>query len=178
MDNCWFVLKQSHYSPPKDGQGPIQLGHMVPDLKDLNFVINQKTGPLPLPRGMVVYESPLEDVKWEARKDNGVALYGQAEIPIAPALGIISAGGHAGFSSKSSVTTSWKLKTLNRMYIQPTTAYIEDSLEDPAVRSYIEKNQFLKTWKLFMITGLIVARGATFCKKEGNGGGSSIGPNV
>ena len=164
MENCWFILRQSHYPPPKDGIGPIQLGHIIPDLRHLNQVINGN--PYPYPRGIAVYEHRRGDLEWEIESQNGVNLSGKALLPIPHTGGLVSVGGGANYAFKRSVSRFWEFEALDVMFIQPTRAYIEDWLDDDQVKEYVDKHKNLGSWSLFMITGLTIARGARGHQKE------------
>ncbi|KAN0076276.1 hypothetical protein V8E54_006418 [Elaphomyces granulatus] len=149
MENCWFILRQTHYPPPKDGA---RAYYRVPDLRHLNQVINGN--PYPYPRGIAVYEHRRGDLKWEIESQNGVDLSVKALLPIP----------HAG--GQRSVSRFWEFEALDVIFIQPTRAYIEDWLDDDLVKGYIDKHKNLGSWSLFMITGLTIARGARGHQKE------------
>jgi len=180
MDKCWFVLKQKHYPPPQNGVGPIQLGHLIPDLKHLNQVINNDPGPTPFPRAMVVYDSRLEDLEWSFGYGHDLGGSGNARVPIPQAAGLVSVGGQAGAEFKKSVSNFWHFEALDTLFIQPTATYIEDSLKGKLVQGYIEKkrNILLNTWSLFMITGLAIARAAKGSQVEERGWSVKGGPEV
>ena len=74
MDNCWFVLKQTHYTPPdmdsmRKGEptGPISLGHIISDLMHLDQVINAETVE-PFSRAMQIWPTRLLEFKWDHTK--------------------------------------------------------------------------------------------------------------
>ena len=92
---CWFVLQQTHYPPPvipKNGtgtsSGPICLGHLIPDLKHLDNVVNRH-GPLWIPLDMPIYPTKAWDLTWEVNKNKRVDISGNAGVPIAAAAGLI-----------------------------------------------------------------------------------------
>jgi hypothetical protein len=65
------------------------------------------------------------------------------------------------------------------LIIQPTAAYIGDSLNDELVQAHIEKTRsILKTWSLFMITGLAIARAAKGNQEEGKDRSVNGGPKM
>ncbi|KAL6230693.1 hypothetical protein BDW75DRAFT_234187 [Aspergillus navahoensis] len=183
MEKCWFVLRQKHYPPPnlKDHTGPIQLGHLISDLKHLDQVINNDPGPHPFPPAMAVYRTVLEDFQWKYQKGHEVDFTAGALVPIAETAGIVSAGGHAGVIFRKSVANFWQFKALHSQIIQPTKAYIRASLRAPVVQEYLEQNRSLVSlghWSLYMITGLAVACSARGVQAKDGAVGVGGGPNV
>jgi len=166
MEKCWFVLRQKHYPPPQDGKGPIQLGHLIPDLKHLDQVINNDPGPTPFPQAVVVYKSRLENLKWEAQSGHNIGGSANANVPIPQTAGLVSVGGEAGVVFQKSVSNFWQFEALDSWIIQPTDAYIESCRKDKLVNAYIEKKTRFNAWSLFMITGLAIARGANSTQEE------------
>lgn len=162
---CWFVLQQTHYPPPvipKNGtgtsSGPICLGHLIPDLKHLDNVVNRH-GPLWIPLDMPIYPTKAWDLTWEVNKNKRVDISGNAGVPIAAAAGLIIKQ-DAGVAFKRTVENFWEFESLDTFIIQPTSEYVEDSVEDEEVSTYLQKRGLFRSSSLFMITGIIVARGA------------------
>lgn len=164
---CWFVLKQTHYPPPAipkngigrvSGSGPICLGHLIPDLKHLDNVINRH-GPLDIPADMPIYPSKAWDLTWEVNKSDGADVSGEVGVPIAAAAGL-TIKSSAGVAFERSIKNFWDFESLDTFIIQPTGEYVEDSVEDDEVAAYLENRGLLKSSTMFMITGIIVARGA------------------
>jgi len=137
---------------------------MISDLRHLDQVINGN--PYPYPRGIVVYESRQEDLKWETKSQNNVDLSAKAVLPIPHTGGLVSVGGKASSAFKRSVSRFLEFEALDVMFIQPTRAYIKDCLDDDLVKGHINRNKNLGSWSLFMITGLTIARGARGNRKE------------
>ena len=132
---CWFVLQQTHYPPPvipKNGtgtsSGPICLGHLIPDLKHLDNVVNRH-GPLWIPLDMPIYPTKAWDLTWEVNKNKRVDISGNAGVPIAAAAGLIIKQ-DAGVAFKRTVENFWEFESLDTFIIQPTSEYVEDSIED------------------------------------------------
>jgi hypothetical protein len=140
-------------------KGPICLGHIIPDLKHLDDVINTD-GPEPYPPGMSPYQSQMEQLKWDISKEQGIDLSAKIEVP----TGMLPVGPtvDAGVVFKREIKNYWKFDKLDTTIIQPTVAYIDDSLEDPLVADFLSKKKGLglSAWTLYMISGLIIARGA------------------
>ncbi|KAK6363378.1 hypothetical protein TWF730_000810 [Orbilia blumenaviensis] len=164
MDNCWFVLKQTHYTAPdvdsmRKGKptGPISLGHIIPDLKHLDQVVNAETIE-PFTRGMQIWPTRLLDFKWGNTTERENAVLGHAGVPIAAAVGL-TVGADASFAFRQSVKNYWEFRHLDRYIVQPTSAYVNDCLESEEVAKYVETIKTLGFWSIYMITGIIVARG-------------------
>jgi hypothetical protein len=153
---CWFVLKQTHYPPPVipkngtgkvGGSGPICPGHLIPDLKHLDNVINRH-GPLDIPLDMPIYPTKAWDLTWEVNKSHGVDISGVA----------IKLDARVAFTR--TIKNFWEFVSLDTFIFQPTSEYVEDSVEDDEVAAYLKRRGFLGSSTIFMITGVIVARGA------------------
>jgi hypothetical protein len=163
---CWFVLKQTHYPPPvipKNGtgrvseSGPICLGHLIPDLKHLDNIINRH-GPLDISPDMPIYPTKALELTWEVNKSSGVNIFGGAGVPVAAAAGMtIKLDARVAF--KRTIKNFWEFASLDTFIFQPTSEYVEDSVEDDDVAAYLEKRGLFRPPTLFMITGIIVARG-------------------
>jgi hypothetical protein len=159
---CWFVLKQTHYPPPVipkngtgsvSGNGSICLGHLIPDLKHLDNVINRH-GPLDIPPDMPIYPTKAWDLTWEINNSAGVDVSANVGVPIAATAGLtLTLDARVAF--KRTIKNSWEFASLDT-FIE----YVEDSVEDDEVAAYLEKLGPFKSSKVFMITGIIVARGA------------------
>ncbi|KIM96503.1 hypothetical protein OIDMADRAFT_170236 [Oidiodendron maius Zn] len=182
---CWFVLQQTHYPPPffpKNGSGvasgPLCLGHLISDLKHLDNIIN-RSGPLRIPPDMPIYPTKAWDLTWDINRSNGVDVSENIGVPIAAAAGL-SINLDAGVAFQRTIRNFWEFQSLESFIFQPTSAYIEDSLEDEEVSVYFKKRGLLRSSSLFMITGIIVARGAKMTvsrvhRQEIHGAGANIG---
>jgi hypothetical protein len=164
---CWFVLNQTHYPPPtipKNGigrvsrSGPICLGHIIPDLKHLDNVINRH-GPLDIPPDMPIYPTKAWNIAREVNKSDGIEISGEAGVPIAAAAGLTITL-DAGVAFERTIRNFWEFASLDTFIFQPTSEYIEDSVEDDEVATYLEKRGLFGSSTIFMVTGVIVARGA------------------
>lgn len=169
---CWFVLRQTHYPPPElpefgvgVAKGPICLGHVIPDLAHLDNVINTK-GPNEFPADMQIYPSTAWDLTWESSAADGVGLDGTVGAPVAAAAGV-ELSLSAGVAFQKSIRNSDQFEKLETFIVQPTAEYVEDTVDDPQVARYIEKHTVLGFSKsLFLITGIIIARGAKTSVEE------------
>ncbi|KAK7930999.1 hypothetical protein PG985_001711 [Apiospora marii] len=171
---CWFVLKQQHYPPPvfpENGtgksQGPLCLGHIIPDLEHIDNVINAKDGPLAITPDMPIHKTEAHNLTWERSTERGFECSLEGGVPIAGAAGI-TINIETGVIFKRSVQNFWAFGALETYIMQPTSEYVEDSVEAPQVASYLKKRRVLKAPSVFMITGLKIARGASSQMSSGN----------
>jgi hypothetical protein len=169
MDKCWFVLRQTHYPPPTEPEspderykGPICLGHIIPDLKSLDQVINTE-GPEPYPNIMPVYLTQQWDLTWSEDAHRNRDVSAKAEVP---AAGPVDVKADAGIAFKRSVKNYLEFASLDTAIIQPTASYVKRSLETDLVAQHLESRKVMgmSSWSLFMISGLVIAKGA----KKGN----------
>lgn len=185
MDKCWFVLRQTHYPPPsyfidENGQtqqtGSLCLGDFVPDLKGLDFRVNE-TGPALLPVDIPVYKTTSESFHWEMINENEWSLSASLGAPIADLFGL-TMGADLGPEFRKALSRHTESEGLEARIIQPTRSYIESALSAPEVSHWIEQKTF-GTWRLFMITGLMILRGKKSTEStEDHGTSLSGGPNV
>ncbi|KAF2191739.1 hypothetical protein K469DRAFT_804532 [Zopfia rhizophila CBS 207.26] len=155
MEKCWFVLKQSHYPPPdlpENGigiaNGAICLGHIIPDSKNLDGVINRSE----------------DGIKFTpaAWKLEGAA---NASAPIGGAV-TVTAEQHTKLAFERTEKDHKEFGTLDRYIIQVNRKFIGGILEDKEVATHIERTKGVKLlgiggqWSVYMITGITVARGA------------------
>lgn len=180
---CWFVLRQTHYPPPKlpkngigKTEGPISLGHLVPDLKHLDNVINRH-GPLVVPPDMPIYETWAQDLTWDSGNVRESDFSGKVSVPIAAAAGAVIRG-EAGFAFKKTVQSHWEFERLETIIFQPTDEYVEESVKMDEVTAYLKNCSPLHTSSMFMVTGIIVAKGTKARASQGHranvGGGGGV----
>ena len=180
---CWFVLKEAHYPPPElpangigSTKGAICLGHLVPDLRHLDNVINRH-GPLAYPADMPVYPTQSRNFVWASNKSRGAHVSANPGIPI-PVAAPLSIQLDAGVAFQRSVEDFYGFESLDTFIIQPTTEYIEDSIEEDEAVKYIKQHKTLGSWSLFMITGIKIARGARVRNSETRNRGVYVGAGV
>lgn len=163
-DKCWFVLRHQHYPPPKlpangvgTAQGPICPGHLIPDLKHLDNVINGK-GPEEFPTDMPIYKRTTQDFLRTTEGGRDFAVSAGADVPVAAVIGVgINLRTETTF--RRSVSNAWRFSALDTYIVQVTPAYVEDSMDAPEVLEYRKRHEVLGISKsIFMITGIMVAR--------------------
>ncbi|KAK2018696.1 hypothetical protein LZ32DRAFT_521240 [Colletotrichum eremochloae] len=158
--------------------GSLLLGHIIPSLKALDQVINSE-GPLPFPKDMRIEESTMHDVAWSTSKESGIQTGIKGDIPVAVALGI-SVRGDIALDYQRNNGSSWQFDRLDTQIIRPTRNYIRQCLNSPQVAAHIEKEKvkLLNTWKLFMISGIRIARGARTEETEGKSKAAHVRPGM
>lgn len=181
---CWFVLRHHHYPPPtlnksgsKQTGGPLRLGHIIPDLQRLDNVINNKNGPLEAPPDMPIYPTKSWNLTWNINNGREWSASVNAGVPIAAAAGI-TVKADAGVAFQHSVQNFWEFESLETYIIQPISEYVEDSVEDEQVAAYLSKHKRIVSPSVFMITGLIIARGAEIKSSMTDGVEIHGGPGV
>ena len=175
MDNeAWIPLKQSHYPPPsipsmKTGHptGPLSPGHIIPDLRHLDNVINSN-GFEPFPQGMDIMTATLEKNTFKNGVNTEIILQANAEAPIVAMIPGMDASAGAGTNYTNFISNSWEYGRLEEYVVQPTRSYIERCLESEEVKDYIRRRNKMGGWKVYMITGIMVARGGgrNVCSEE------------
>lgn len=189
MNNCWFVLRQSSYTPPKyekpsraggvTVEGDLRLGDVVPGPKNIYPVLTQ--GKLPrFPIEMRISSTQDCEFDWaiESEREDGGIIAGGA--PVAAAIGATL---NTEFSAEFKRTMKrWaKFKTLDTEKVQPSRAYIDRVLALPDVKDYIEQHKLpvLNQWTVYIVTGLMIARaggtiGSSDSSSSAVGGGLAV----
>jgi hypothetical protein len=106
---------------------------------------------------MPIYPTKAWDLTWEVNKSHGVDISGEAGVPVAAGLAIKL---DARVAFTRTIKNFWEFVSLDTFIFQPTSEYVEDSVEDDEVAAYLKRRGFLGSSTIFMITGVIVARGA------------------
>jgi hypothetical protein len=75
-----------------------------------------------------------------------------------------------GAAFKKSVSNYWEFERLDTAIVQLRRSYIDDSLEDEDVQKFLDSKKVLgmKSWTLYMISGIVIARGAQIVSAEEN----------
>ncbi|EAA33662.1 hypothetical protein NCU05712 [Neurospora crassa OR74A] len=177
MDKCWFTLDNAHYPPPsldsmRSGHpiSPASLGHLIPSLAHLDQIINAKAIE-PFPATMDIHgPTIIEDFKWDHSHEYSLSLGGKVPIPLAPAgVPFVDLNVGLGGAFSRSVANYWEFDRLERYIMQPTRSYVQKCIERDEVKRWIAKNKsmmMMGRWEVYMITGIIVARGGGRKKKE------------
>ncbi|CAH0054749.1 unnamed protein product [Clonostachys solani] len=165
-DKCWFVLKQTHYPPPAfpingagsvSGSGPLCWGHIIPSITKLDNVINPR-GPPDITPDIRIYHTKSLNLTWDASTRNERSTSSQFSLPVGVGIGM-RIGADLGASFQQTVKTFWQFESLDSYIFQPTLEYVEDAMESDEVQAYLKRRGGIISTSLFMITGIIVARG-------------------
>ncbi|KAK7916873.1 hypothetical protein PG985_010481 [Apiospora marii] len=185
MEKCWFVLRQRHYPAPVythpgmafgAADGPLRLGHFIAGPKQLDQVINPEDV-TPFPRDMRIWATETAQFRL-SRKDGRVHDNGAgADVPVAAAVGV-TVGAEAGLVFRKMMGEEWEIERLDTQIVQPTRAYLERCSQSAQLADWVERHKLLGSWKVYMISGIIVARGARFGRNDSNEVGVNVGGDV
>ncbi|EHK99300.1 hypothetical protein M7I_4866 [Glarea lozoyensis 74030] len=167
MEKCWFVLRQNQYPPPTlpvngigSGNGPISLGHIIPNTIDLDGVINRTVKGFNFTPLVPVVSTHAWDLEWEMGGDRQVGFSADPRAPVAQAVGL-TVQANAVLAFQQTVQRYRTFHSLNCYIIQPTRDFVAESLEEPQVADYIQRTKFLGSWTVYMTTGVTIARGSS-----------------
>ncbi|KAK4151209.1 hypothetical protein C8A00DRAFT_36149 [Chaetomidium leptoderma] len=185
MDKCWFALRYTHYTAPKyespgmaygEAEGPLRLGHLLPGPRAVDNIINA-SGVLSFPKDMRITKSDTVNFCYARRVERTIEGSAAAEAPITAAAGLKIAV-DAGAIFRTFMGNTWSIDRLETQIMQPTSAYVKNCLESPEVASWIDAHKKLGAWKVYMITGLMIARGARNEMVESTEKGGQAGGGV
>ncbi|KAH8598651.1 hypothetical protein B0O99DRAFT_660032 [Bisporella sp. PMI_857] len=173
MEKCWFALKQSHYPPPslpEDGMGiangAICLGHIIPDSKNPDGVINRSENGIKFTPAVQIYHTESWGLGWKRDKGREAGGSADASVPISGAIPV-TAEQHTKLAFERTEKDHKEFDTLDRYIMQVNRKFIGGILEDKEVAAHIERIKGVKLlgiggrqWGVWMITGVTVARGA------------------
>lgn len=172
MDNCWFVLKQSHYPPPKlpdtgigVGNGAICLGHVIADATDLDGVINRNDVGIKFTTTVPVHHTESWGLDWNREQGRQVGGSASAGVPLGSTVPM-TAEHQTKLAFERTETDHKEFDTLDRYIIQMNRKFISVLFEDEDITDHIERTKGVKFagfgggWTVYIITGITVARGA------------------
>lgn len=123
-------------------------------------------GPLPVPKDVIVDETEDKNVSISSESDLKAMFRMWAELNLIPVTG--EANVHIGHSDSA----SWHFDSLKSRQITPPLSYVQASME------YDEVPHHLKKWRwdrrVFIVTGVTVAEGATAAKMNARAAGFKI----
>lgn len=170
MEKVWFKLRQPDYCPEREqdmGSGndeaPLCLGHFISDLKHLDFVLNRSKIEK-FPASMPVHHTKSLQFEW---KDFKVAETGGqlgASAPIAALIGLVFKA-DIRLLFRRTVEHWERYERLDTYIVQPTKTYVDDCLQSNELAMRIKGK---KSWSMFMITGVKVARMGKTDSSESN----------
>lgn len=184
MDKCWFVLRQTHYTAPVYGspsmafgkaEGPLRLGHMLPGPRSVDNIINTG-GILDFHKDMRITRNNTVNFRYSRQAEQATEANAQGGLPIAGFP--IAAAADSGAIFRQMMGDTWQIDRLETQIMQPTLAYIEKCRTSAEVASWIATHKTLGAWKVYIITGLMIARGARNESTESSDRGANAGAGV
>ena len=153
-------LRQKFYflAPTTDvpDNGPIFLGGIITHAREADAP--QNSTPMPIdPASMPIYA--VEDHNQSFTFENGRSY--TSGIWASFLAMILGLGGDLEGNKTKQDSETWTVQTLKTIYFNPTPEYIKQSLENSAVKKYIQEDAgWLRSTRLYMITGMKLAYGA------------------
>lgn len=139
-------------------EGPLLLGHILPGPKKTDEVVNSG-GITPFPPDMRIWPTTAVDFRFSNSHERAVETNVGAGAPI-PVPAPVTVNAEAGVVFRRMMGSTWDIDQLDTQIMQPTLAYLEQCRRSPQVSAWVEKNKTLGAWTLYMISGLMIARGA------------------
>lgn len=145
LSRTYFVPRDLSLAPPP--VGPLDLGSIVIDPRDVNTPINRNSRlEVPIDQLHRSYTSGVQSTS-SRNGENG------AWAKILSAAGL---GGEAGLLPQRDGEATYKFDRLETMYFMPTEDYIRQSVEQSEVLGYIKASGYKP---VFLVTGLKIVRG-------------------
>ncbi|KAL7918811.1 hypothetical protein ACQKWADRAFT_230481 [Trichoderma austrokoningii] len=135
-------------------EGPIRLGSIVEDPSFIQEPMNNPPVP-PASAGEEVYlhNAANSTIALNASKSFALGLFAKFQQLL---QGKISGKG------SSAVEETWSFDNLQTQWFTPSNEYIKQSLQQMEVQEFIAQNySYLRRTKLYMVTGIMVAEGAS-----------------
>ncbi|KAK0641771.1 hypothetical protein B0T16DRAFT_420504 [Cercophora newfieldiana] len=182
MDKCWFVLRQTHYTAPVyaspsmafgKAEGPLRLGHVLPGPRSVDNIINTG-GILDFHKDMRITKKNTVNFRYSSQAEQAAEVNAEGGFSIAAAAGVM-VNVDAGAMFRQIMGNNWQIDRLETQIMQPTLAYIEKCRTSTEVASWIATHKMLGAWKLYIITGLMIARGARNERTEWSERGANAG---
>jgi hypothetical protein len=149
---CYFIAP-TRDSPP---DGPIQLGSIISIPSEADEPIN-RNAPSQIPEASIFKH---EERGYSFTKDRTTG--GRLGIWASFLMQVLGIGGDIGVNASNGRNDEWACTTLKTCWFTPTTDYIKKSIQDPGVEEFLVENKvYLGRQKVYMITGLKVAYGAS-----------------
>lgn len=109
---------------------------------------------------MEIFPSKLADLSWDSSKDIDVDVAARAGVgSLVAAVPGVDLAASMGTIFQRAVQSHWSFSRLDRYIIQPQRSYIQDCLDTEPVAEHIKRVKTAGHWSLYMITGLVIARG-------------------
>ncbi|KAK6208525.1 hypothetical protein QIS74_12043 [Colletotrichum tabaci] len=139
-------------------KGPLKLGHLLPGPRAVDNIINTG-GVLPFPMDMRITKSNTLNLRYARRAEQMNEANAAIGAPLAQAAGL-TAGVDAGTLFRQLMGDTWNIERLETQIVQPTFAYVEMCRTTPELASWVDRHKKLGAWTVYIVTGLMIARGA------------------
>ncbi|KAK2593622.1 hypothetical protein QQS21_008670 [Conoideocrella luteorostrata] len=120
-------------------------------------------GPLPVPKDVIMDETEDKNVSISSESELKVLFRMWAELNPVPVTG------EANIHVDHSDSASWHFDSLRSQQITPPLTYVQDSMEHDEVPHHLKKWRWDR--RVFIVTGVTVAEGATTAKKNARAAG-------
>jgi hypothetical protein len=127
-------------------------------------------GPLPVPKDVIVDETEAKNVSISSRNDLRTMFRMWAE------LNPIQVTGEANIHVGHSDSASWHFDSLKSQQITPPLSYVQASMEHDEVPHHLKKWRWDR--RVFIVTGVTVAEGATAAKMKARAAGFKTSASV
>ncbi|KAI0168136.1 hypothetical protein BJ166DRAFT_521613 [Pestalotiopsis sp. NC0098] len=152
-----------NFSIPPDGH--VQLGTIVLDLKQLESINGRDIPPI---SSDGLYKNESKGFQTTISSDHGLDLGFWAKIFTPASFGAEVSGGR-----QNNVETNVYVRQLETSYFFPSIEYISTALQRPSLKTYLQITR--KKHPVYMITGLKIARGATWQSSTTKGYNVALG---
>lgn len=180
----FYFLAPTRDNPP---DGPIALGNIISDPAYADEPINEVHIKID-PKDTIEHNE--KNYRFTRDKTTG----GRLSVWVSFLMQVLGIGGDVGLTASEGTNDEWTCQTLKTCWFTPTMEYITQSVKEPEVKDYLVKNKvWLKRAKVYMITGVKIAYGASSTMRRATEHGinlhvgvdgtsfgipTSMGPNV
>jgi len=143
---------------------------------EVDNIIN--TGEMPsFDRDMRIFKSDIVNFRFSERGSRANEANAAVEATVDPTASA-TVNLDAGGMFTRMMGNAWDIDRLETQIFHPTVAYAQQACLVPEVKSWIDKHKLMGAWKVYMVTGLMIARGATHksveaSEKDVHGGGGA-----
>ena len=160
MNKSYYYFLAPNFDYPPDGQ--IVIGNIIPHPSAPDDPINVAP-PQAIPK-------VTEVAKGHWRSDGGAQRSVSGGI-FAQFLQLVGFGGDVSLRHHRTSSLSYEVDSMITRHFRPSVPYVQESLREESVRDYLMLNNFREP--MYMITGVMIARGARVIEMQGKGHGGS-----
>ena len=164
MTKSYYYFLAPTFDYPPDGQ--IILGNVITHPSAPEDPINVALPP--------TIPNVTEVTKGHWRSDSGTHRSASGGI-FAQFLQLVGIGGDMSLKQHRTSSLSYEVDSMITRHFRPSLPYVQESLREESVRDYLVLNNFREP--MYMITGVMIARGAgvTEMQEKGHGGSANFG---